>query len=578
MASKKLGLALSGGGFRASFFHLGVLAQMAEVGLLRHVEVISAVSGGAIIAALYYLHLKRLLEAKPDDQISDQDYIALVQTISGDFLQATEKNLRMLTFADFRANWKMRRPDYSRSDRIAELYDELLYRKAAGKERIQLQELKIRPPRFPHFHPYFHNYFRTAKVPILVLNATTLNTGRNWQFTARTMGEPIRYADGQPLYPETDSLPIRLRRPPSYANMIPRQQDFPLAAAVAASSGVPALFHPMSVSDLYREGDLPVRVQLVDGGVYDNLGISALKDEGCTHFVVSDASGQLDFDREPGTLPLEVLSRTAAVLQERVRQESLTHLIDAQGRGNVAFVHLRRGLAVRELAWIIEPNGQPAEPDRIIYPTSPCPAVAPEVQKRLARIRTDLDAFTEVEAYSLELLGFLLSRQELSDLRLTAGYPPSQAHCPNWPFFAISRWMKAPTEDYLHQLEVARCRFGKTLLLYPSLLALSAISIGIGSIALWPVLKELLSLQISLSAIALALGIVALDQIGHKLARGQITRLIRFLAFLPLGWYPTLRRIALRAAPLVVGTLFVKAYLACINPLFLKRGRLTNLK
>jgi hypothetical protein len=34
----KLGLALSGGGFRASFFHVGVLARMAEMRLLRRVE------------------------------------------------------------------------------------------------------------------------------------------------------------------------------------------------------------------------------------------------------------------------------------------------------------------------------------------------------------------------------------------------------------------------------------------------------------------------------------------------------------------------------------------------------------
>ncbi len=573
MASKKLGLALSGGGFRASFFHLGVLAQMAEVGLLRHVEVISAVSGGAIIAALYYLHLKRLLEAKPDEEISDQDYIALIQTISSDFLQATEKNLRMLTFADFQANWNMRRPDYSRSDRIAELYDELLYQRAAGKERIKMQELKIRPPGFPHFHPYHHNYFRAAKVPILVLNATTLNTGRNWQFTARTMGEPIRYANGQPVYPETDSLPIRLRRAPSYLDMVRRQQDFTLADAVAASSSVPALLHPMSVSELYRDKDLPVRVQLVDGGVHDNLGISALKDEGCTHFVVSDASGQLGFDREPDTSLLEVLSRTAFVLQERIRQESLNRLIETQGRDKLAFVHLRRGLAVRELAWI-GPDGQPAEVDRVIHPTPSCPAIAPRVQKRLACLRTDLDAFTEVEAYSLELLGFLLSRQELSDLRLAADYPQSQASHPDWPFFAIGSWMKAPSKDYLHQLEVARLQFGKTLLLYPSLLAVSAI---LGSIGLW-VLWPFLSIQVSLGAIVAGLGVIALDQLGHRLARGRLARLIPLLTYLPLGWYPALRRIVLRAAPLVVGTLFVKAYLAFINPLFLRRGRLANLK
>ena len=47
-----LGLALSGGGFRASFFHLGVLARMAELDLLRQVEVLSTVSGGAVIGTM----------------------------------------------------------------------------------------------------------------------------------------------------------------------------------------------------------------------------------------------------------------------------------------------------------------------------------------------------------------------------------------------------------------------------------------------------------------------------------------------------------------------------------------------
>ena len=51
----KLGLALSGGGFRSALFHVGMLARLAELDLLRKVDVISSVSGGSIIAAYYYL-------------------------------------------------------------------------------------------------------------------------------------------------------------------------------------------------------------------------------------------------------------------------------------------------------------------------------------------------------------------------------------------------------------------------------------------------------------------------------------------------------------------------------------------
>lgn len=42
----KPGLALSAGRFRASLFHIRVLARLAELDPLRHVEVLFTVSGG----------------------------------------------------------------------------------------------------------------------------------------------------------------------------------------------------------------------------------------------------------------------------------------------------------------------------------------------------------------------------------------------------------------------------------------------------------------------------------------------------------------------------------------------------
>jgi predicted acylesterase/phospholipase RssA len=47
----KIGLALSGGGFRASLFHLGVVRRLAAEGRLAKVERIASVSGGSITAA-----------------------------------------------------------------------------------------------------------------------------------------------------------------------------------------------------------------------------------------------------------------------------------------------------------------------------------------------------------------------------------------------------------------------------------------------------------------------------------------------------------------------------------------------
>src|SRR3989442_1506114 len=46
-----LGICFSGGGFRASFFALGVLRYLAEASVIDRVAAISAVSGGSIAAA-----------------------------------------------------------------------------------------------------------------------------------------------------------------------------------------------------------------------------------------------------------------------------------------------------------------------------------------------------------------------------------------------------------------------------------------------------------------------------------------------------------------------------------------------
>ena len=91
----KVGLALSGGGFRASLFHIGVLARLAECDVLRHVEVLSCVSGGSIVGAYYYLKLRLLLQGKSDAEITRDDYVALVDELArGVSRAASSGNLR----------------------------------------------------------------------------------------------------------------------------------------------------------------------------------------------------------------------------------------------------------------------------------------------------------------------------------------------------------------------------------------------------------------------------------------------------------------------------------------------------
>jgi len=581
---KKLGLALSGGGFRASFFHIGVLAQLAEQGQLRHVEVISTVSGGSIIGALYYLHIKKLLESTPDAAVSNQDYVDLVKTIETDFKAATDKNIRMATFADFKSNFKMRRPDYSRSDRISELYNDFIYQKVLKEvsNPVQMRELKIFPLIAPdtwdkEFSPRTGNAGRQAKVPMLVINATSLNTGRAWQFTAQSMGEPIAHkADGTPDYEETDSKPLRLRwARPSYDSIVPHQQSFELGHAVGASACVPALFPPLAISGLYQDGDQPIRVQLVDGGVFDNQGVESLLYEGCTHLIVSDASGQTAVENEPKTGTFPVLQRVSdGIYPDRIRTESLVEIFNKLGRENVAFMHLRKGLEMREIPWIGN-DGKPDGPVNTLEATSQKFGVAPQVQELLSKIRTDLDAFSEVEAYSLMLDGYLMSSSELMRFRDNAGYaldaegPNALPESGDWAFFKISQWISDPSKDYLNQLETSQSLFGKTLKLIPALWIPLALALAVALYFGWPYLAMLLTQSISVLAIAglLLLWLIdwAIDAAARKLGKNfPPIRLARVIF--------ASGKSTSKAVFFVLGTLFISFYLRFVNPLYLWRG------
>lgn len=574
----RLGLGLSGGGFRASFFHIGILAQMADQGLLRHVEVISTVSGGSIIGALYYLHVKNLLESIPDDRITDQHYIDIVKEIELDFLKATEKNIRMSTFTNFIANFKMVLFEYSRSDRIAKLYNEAFYQLVLSgvSDPIQMQELKIYPKGgSTNFHPLTDNNSRKAKVPILVLNATSLNSGRNWQFTAQTMGEPPVL--GINMF---DKKPIRLRRADGdgYGNMVNtpiNQQQFSLGHAVAASACVPILFDPLAISNLYynREDKESIRVQLVDGGVFDNQGTDGLLQYDCTCFVISDAAGQMGTENNPAVDAIPVALRVGSILQDRVRTESLLHLT-ATNTNNVAFISLREGLGIQQIGWFDKNNIQ--APDILIPPSSQDFGVDTRVQDSLSKMRTDLDAFTEVEAYSLMLDAYLMSKMELDNFKKTVNCSDIQNSVSrfsnkDWAFLGIEKWMREPTEEYLKQLKVAQLTFGKALMLLPWLLIPLFFIAFVTLYVYWSQLVGLLFSSIPVYLIVIALLTLVINRIAPDLLK-----LLPFLEALR----PTamLAKAVGKVMLLTMGTVFVQLYLWIINPLFLKYGRLSNLK
>lgn len=434
----KVGLALSGGGFRASYYHLGVLARLAELDVLRHIDVLSCVSGGSIIGACYWLMLRnRLLKAAP---MSQGDYVSLVHELIGHFSAAVAQNLRGHP-ARLEVGWRILTGGKGAldSEKIAEALERYFYGPLwHDADPLFMHNLPFKP--IDHdpvltgdqeFNPAKHNWLRTDKVPMLVLNATTVNTGHAWQFTPTWMGESPWSS-----HPAADSVPrLQWHWYDAGSNW-----QMKLARAVAASACVPGLFEPLRIDDAY-EG---YQVQLVDGGVHDNQGTVALLAHNCNMLIVSDAAGQLLLEHapKPGLSGLgSYAARAMDTLMERVR---LANYADLAGRvrtklvRGLMFLHMKDGLD----ADIVRLKFSQDAYDLRRTPLSPL-GVRKDFQKAIAELRTDLDVFSDDEANALMACGYRMATTAFErDLRQYEELYVKAAQA-SWPFDAMLQEIKS---------------------------------------------------------------------------------------------------------------------------------------
>src|SRR5215831_9729657 len=75
----KIGLALSGGGFRASLYHLGLVRFLRDAGLLSQVSHITSVSGGSILAAHLVLNWARYNGSPNDFDAAASELLSFVR-------------------------------------------------------------------------------------------------------------------------------------------------------------------------------------------------------------------------------------------------------------------------------------------------------------------------------------------------------------------------------------------------------------------------------------------------------------------------------------------------------------------
>lgn len=583
----KVGLALSGGGFRASLFHLGVLARLAELDMLRHIEVLSCVSGGSIVGAHYYLEIRNLLQTKADTdkEMTRDDYVQLVERVAEAFLNGVQHNLRTRVVANPWVNLKMLWDrSYSRTLRLGDLFEEFLYAQVQDGEEHGprfLNQLKIMPKdqqgeRHKTFRPQDDNWRRRNKVPVLILNATTLNTGHNWQFTATYMGEPPGAIDTQ-----IDGN-YRLRRLYYDGHDTPElYRQMRLGHTVAASACVPGLFEPVTLPDLY-EGKT---VRLVDGGVHDNQGVAGLLEQGCTVLLVSDASGQMNADDDPSAGVIGVPLRANSILQSRIRGAEYQNLESRKKASllrGMMFVHLKKDLMVDPIPW----KNCAEIPDRDWDPPQRRSSILPygileTVQRGISGVRTDLDSFSHTEAYALMTSGYRMTVREFA--KTIDGFPLSTDPPHAWSFLAIDKEMTTESQSsalvqllkVAHQsaFKVWQLSLGLRTLSY---VTLAGIVLAIGLMGYYhsaevllsgklDLLGQTLEQSVSWGGLATALATVLLTPILGK----ELLRKIGIIRYREL-----INRWAIGLGVGVVGWLAATIHLHLFDKLFLKYGRL----
>ena len=94
----RLGLALSGGGFRATLFHLGVVRFLRDAGLLREITDIASVSGGSILGAHLALNWERY---NGDDQAFAEAAGEIVRFVRFDIRNHIVRRLPLLALPRF---------------------------------------------------------------------------------------------------------------------------------------------------------------------------------------------------------------------------------------------------------------------------------------------------------------------------------------------------------------------------------------------------------------------------------------------------------------------------------------------
>lgn len=366
----RIALALSGGGFRASLFHLGVLRRLAEACWLSKVDVISSVSGGSVVGAFASLRWA--------DVIQDGATVAALER------HIVQPFLAIIRDQNFLRSWAIRIPivpfrklldrSYTRSSLAADLFGSWFCGRALCTD--------------------------LPDTPYVVLNASNLVSGRAWRFTRHGLG------DSRLGYSSWNHSPLHL------------------GFAVGASAGFPPVFPPVRIvtanydfsGPIYGETPLPSRqyIPLSDGGVYDNMGTEVLTKP--THIGARALHPAEFLVVSDGGYPARQRFRASGL--PALSEALLLYRVDEIARDQVSA--LRRRMLIRQFQAPGELQGAlavlgssisrlPASLRQLyIDAVGASSLIPPALLARIHAIRTHLNAFTPEECEALMYHGYTL--------------------------------------------------------------------------------------------------------------------------------------------------------------------------
>lgn len=316
----KIGIALSGGGSRAIAFHLGCLRCLDRHGLLARAKVISTVSGGSVIGAIYALH------EGPFDEFEARVRLLLRQGLVWPSLQTALTTLEGLKAVVcvllvgaavlLEAPRRFLVGSGAPSTNKAQSVRPTVVRRFASRTTI----LRRTMDRVLFGRAKISDVDRPGR-PRWIAIATELRTGSAFYFGSKVVGS-WRFGRAQTA-------------------------AFSVADAVAASAAFPLLLPALDETLAFDQPDGAKRIErvsLTDGGVYDNLGLAPLWPDRDANFslqvedvntIIACRAGDGPRLHDPSLFFIGRMAASFAAMHDRAQNATMKRLFDLKAAGRL---------------------------------------------------------------------------------------------------------------------------------------------------------------------------------------------------------------------------------------------------